>query len=99
MMGSGVNDSGQLTCVSASATVTNGVAIDLPSNIALAIIVVYGRINGAALIERADQWLVADRLIRTGHAARLCDADAVFGGVLYCRSAVVHHVATVILSW
>lgn len=76
---------------------TDGIAIDFPGNVALAIVVVHRRVDGAALVERTYQRLVADRLVRSGDTARFRCANAMFGSVLFSCSTVVHHVAAIIL--
>jgi hypothetical protein len=88
---------GRLTGVSASTTIADSVAVDLPGNVAFAVVVIDGRIDGTALFERADQWRIANGLIRSGHPACFCRSDTVFGGVLSCRRTVVHHVAAIVL--
>ena len=86
----------ELTSVAASSAVADGVAVDFPGDPALAIVVVYGGIDGAALSKRADQSLVADWFVGPGDAAGFCGADAVFCGVLLCGGALVHHEAAVV---
>jgi hypothetical protein len=86
-----------LTSVSTCATVADSIAIDFPCDVAFAIVVIYGRVNSTALIERTDQRLVADRLVGPGNATRFRCTNAMFGSICRCCGAIVHHVAAVIL--
>lgn len=63
------DDLAQLTSVSTSATIADSIAIDFPGDVALAIVVVYGRVNGATLVKRADQRLVTDGRVWSSDAA------------------------------
>ena len=86
----------ELTSVAASSAVADGVAVDFPSDPALAVVVVYRSIDGATLSKRADQSLVADWFVGSGDTAGFGGADAVFCCVLLCGGAVVHHEAAVV---
>jgi hypothetical protein len=85
-----------LTSVSASSAVADGVAVDFPDDVALAVVVVCRSVDGASLGKWADQSLVADWFVRSGDAACFCGADAVFCCVLFGGGAVVHHEAAVV---
>lgn len=68
----------QLTSVSTRAAVADSIAIDFPSNVALAIVVIYGRVDGATLVKRADQRLVTDGRVWSGDAACFRCTNAMF---------------------
>lgn len=56
----------------------DSIAIDFPGYVALSVVIVYRRIDGAALVERTYQRLVANRFVRSGDAARFRCTDAMF---------------------
>lgn len=76
---------------------TDSIAVDFPGDPALAIVVVYGRVNCATLIERAYQRLIADWLVWSGDTACFRCTNAMFGSVLFRGGTVVHHVAAIVL--
>lgn len=88
---------GGVTGVAADAAVTDGVAVDFPGDPALAVVVEDGGVDGAALVEGADQCFVADGGVWAGDGVGCGDADAMQGGVLGCGCAVVHHEGAVVL--
>lgn len=88
---------GVVTGVAADAAVADRVAVDFPGDPALAVVVEDGGVDGAALVEGADQCFVSGWGVRAGNGVGCGDADAVQGGVLGCGCTVVHHEGAVVL--
>ena len=87
----------RLTSVSTSATVADSIAVDFPGDVALAVVVIYSRVNGATLVEGAYQRLVADGRVWSGDTACFRCTNAMFRSVLFCCGTVVHHVGAIVL--
>ena len=77
------------TCIPAWTAVSQRVAVDLVDEVALAIVVVAGRVDGAALGERADEG-VSLRCVWTEDRRRSGRRNTMFGAVGSGNGAVVH---------